>query len=63
VPDRRFYSLRSKKPCRCKHGISAHHKKITPKAVTHPCWYPGCDCKDYRPEKQNKIKQQVLQSK
>jgi hypothetical protein len=50
VPDRRFYSLRSKKPCRCTHGISAHHKEITPKGVTHPCWYPGCDWKDYRPE-------------
>jgi hypothetical protein len=51
VPDRRFYSLRSTKPCRCHHGIGAHHKKITPRAVTHPCWYPGCDCKDYRLEK------------
>jgi len=35
VSDRRFYSLRSKKPCRCHHGIGAHHKKITQKAVTH----------------------------
>jgi len=30
VPDRRFYSLRSKKSCCCQHGISAHHSKKTP---------------------------------
>jgi hypothetical protein len=51
VPDRRFYRPHPKKACRCKHGITAHHKKVTPKGVTHPCWYPDCDCKDYRPAK------------
>jgi hypothetical protein len=30
---------------------SALHKKITRGAVTHPCWYPGCKCRDYEPEK------------
>ena len=50
VPDRRFRNRASKKSCRCTHGVSIHHKKI-PGAVKHPCWYPGCDCKDYRPVK------------
>jgi|SRR6266702_1305171 len=48
MPDRRFSRPYPKKSCRCKHGISAHHKKITSKSVTHPCWYPGCKCGDYR---------------
>jgi hypothetical protein len=42
VPDRRFYSLRSKKSCRCQHGISAHHSKKTQQGRTDPCWFPGC---------------------
>jgi len=54
VPDRRFYRPHSKKACRCKHGITGHHKKITRGAMTHPCWYPDCDCKDYRPVKKTK---------
>ena len=28
---------------------------MTPRGVTHPCWYPGCGCKDYRPENRSRI--------
>jgi len=42
VPDRRFYSLRSKKSCRCQHAISAHHSKKTQQGRMHPCWFPAC---------------------
>jgi|SRR5882757_946429 len=53
MPDRRSVrSPLSKKSCRSGHGILIHHKKITPNAVTHPCWFPGCKCTNYRPEKQ-----------
>ena len=50
MPDRRSSTNRkTKKSCRCTHGIAIHHAKNTPKGMTHSCWYPGCKCKDYRP--------------
>jgi hypothetical protein len=52
MPDRRFYSLRSKKPCRCHHGSNIHLPKRTAAGLTYPCGHPGCKCTDYRPEKQ-----------
>jgi hypothetical protein len=37
----------------CGHGIYIHRVQQNKEGkLTHPCWFPGCDCKDYRPEKQ-----------
>src|SRR5258708_28612786 len=54
MPDRRFKLRVSKKACRCHHAFNAHHLKKTLQGWAHPCFYPGCDCKDYRPEKRKK---------
>ena len=51
MPDRRFKLRVSKKARRCHHAFNAHHLKKTLQGWAHPCFYPGCDCKDYRPEK------------
>ena len=43
----------NKKPCVCNHGLAIHGVKRSPNgSFTHPCNYPGCRCRDYRPKKE-----------
>jgi hypothetical protein len=45
----------TKKPCCCGHGLAAHRFLRRGLALSskklHPCIHPGCECKDYKPEK------------
>lgn len=41
---------KKKQPCRCTHGKSIHRVQRDKKGdLRHPCFFPDCKCKDYKP--------------
>jgi hypothetical protein len=46
--------VNNKQACQCTHGKTIHYAETVDGKIHHPCHFPDCNCKDYKPVTTNR---------